>query len=36
VLVPFFAFRSLGEVVGEQNLIRVFLHSRHSGETAQP
>jgi hypothetical protein len=36
VLVPFFAFRSLGEVVGEQNLIRVFLHSRHSDEAAQP
>src|SRR5580700_3349416 len=36
VLVPFFAFRSLGEVVGEQNLIRVFLHSRHADEAAQP
>jgi hypothetical protein len=36
VLVPFFAFRSLGEVVGEQNLIRVFLHSRHPNESAQP
>ena len=36
VLVPFFAFRSLGEVVGEQKLIRVFLHSRHSDEAAQP
>jgi len=36
VLVPFFAFRSLGEVVGEQNLVRVFLHSRTSGETAEP
>jgi hypothetical protein len=36
VLIPFFAFRSLGEIVGEQNLIRVFLHSRHSNETMQP
>jgi hypothetical protein len=36
VLVPFFAFRSLGEVVGRQNLVRVFLHSRTSGETAEP
>jgi hypothetical protein len=29
VLIPFFAFRALGEVVGERNLVRVFLHSRH-------
>jgi len=36
VLVPFFAFRSLGEVVGEQNLVRVFLHSRTSSETTEP
>lgn len=28
VLIPFFAFRSLGELVGEQNLVRVFLHAR--------
>jgi hypothetical protein len=28
VLIPFFAFRSLGEVVGEHNLVRVFLHPR--------
>ena len=28
ILFPFFAFRSLGEVVGEANLVRVFLHSR--------
>ena len=31
ILVPFFAFRSLGEVVGEANLVRVFLHSRPRG-----
>jgi hypothetical protein len=36
VLVPFFAFRSLGEVVGEQNLVRMFLHSRNSSATAEP
>jgi hypothetical protein len=29
ILIPFFAFRSLGDVVGERNLIRVFLKSRH-------
>jgi hypothetical protein len=28
ILIPFFAFRTLGEVVGEDNLVRVFLHSR--------
>jgi|SRR5579862_685463 len=36
VLVPFFAFRSLGEVVGEQNLVRVFLHSRTSSAADEP
>jgi hypothetical protein len=30
ILVPFFAFRTLGELVGEQNLVRVFLYPRHS------
>jgi len=30
ILVPFFAFRSLGEVLGERNLVRIFLESRHS------
>jgi hypothetical protein len=29
ILIPFFAFRSLGDVVGEQNLVRVFLKPRH-------
>jgi hypothetical protein len=28
ILIPFFAFRALGEIVGESNLARVFLHSR--------
>jgi len=28
ILIPFFAFRSLGEVVGEENLVRIFLRSR--------
>jgi hypothetical protein len=32
VLIPFFAFRSLGEVVGERNLVRVFFRPRRSGE----
>ena len=30
VLIPFFAFRSLGEVVGERNLVRVFFLQRHN------
>ena len=30
ILVPFFAFRSLGEVVGERNLVRVFFRPRRS------
>lgn len=29
ILIPFFAFRSLGEVVGERNLVRLFLEPRH-------
>ena len=28
ILIPFFAFRTLGEVVGERNLVRVFLQPR--------
>jgi hypothetical protein len=28
VLIPFFAFRSLGEVLGERNLVRLFLEYR--------
>jgi hypothetical protein len=33
ILTPFFAFRTLGEIVGENNLARIFLHSRprHEG-----
>ena len=26
ILIPFLAFRTLGELVGEQNLVRVFLY----------
>jgi hypothetical protein len=29
ILIPFFAFRTLGEVVGEHNLVRVFFQPRH-------
>ncbi len=29
VLIPFFAFRALGEVVGERNLLTVFIRPRH-------
>jgi hypothetical protein len=28
ILIPFFAFRTLGEAVGERNLVRVFLRRR--------
>jgi hypothetical protein len=34
VLIPFFAFRALGEVVGEENLVRVFFHQRHTVDNA--
>ncbi len=34
ILIPFFAFRTLGEVVGEDNLVRVFFHGRASPDTA--
>jgi hypothetical protein len=34
ILVPFFAFRSLGEVVGERNLVRVFFRPRRSIDAA--
>jgi hypothetical protein len=30
VLIPFFAFRALGEVLGEHNLARVFFYQRHT------
>ena len=29
ILIPFFAFRTLGEVVGERNLLTVFIRPRH-------
>jgi hypothetical protein len=32
ILVPFFAFRTLGEVVGEDKLVRVFLHARPAAQ----
>jgi hypothetical protein len=28
ILIPFFAFRTLGEVIGERNLVRVFFQPR--------
>ena len=34
ILIPFFAFRALGEVVGEQNLVRVFFYQRHTRDNA--
>lgn len=30
ILIPFFAFRALGEVVGERNLVRLFFEPRRS------
>jgi len=29
ILIPFFAFRALGEIVGERNLVRLFFEQRH-------
>jgi hypothetical protein len=34
ILIPFFAFRSLGEAVGERNLVRVFFRPRRSIDAA--
>ena len=34
ILVPFFAFRALGEVVGERNLVQVFFSRRHTVQNA--
>src|SRR5215471_17834513 len=34
ILVPFFAFRALGEVVGERNLRQVFFSHRHTVQSA--
>ena len=32
ILIPFFAFRTLGELLGDQNLVRVFLYPRQSAD----
>ncbi len=34
ILIPFFAFRTLGEVIGEGNLVRLFLQPRHRIDSA--
>jgi hypothetical protein len=34
ILVPFFAFRALGEVVGEHNLVQVFFSRRRKVQNA--
>lgn len=34
ILIPFFAFRALGEVVGEHNLVSVFFYQRHTVDSA--
>jgi hypothetical protein len=35
ILVPFFAFRTLGEVIGENNLVQVFFSRRHTVQRIQ-
>jgi hypothetical protein len=35
IFVPFFAFRSLGELLGERNLVRVFIERRHKAMAQQ-
>ena len=35
ILIPFFAFRALGEVVGEGNLVRIFFQHRPPSEPDQ-
>jgi hypothetical protein len=34
ILIPFFAFRALGEVVGERNLTRLFFERRQNANSA--
>ena len=34
ILIPFFAFRTLGEIVGEDNLVQVFFHRQRPADTA--
>jgi hypothetical protein len=34
IFIPFFAFRTLGEVIGERNLVKVFFLSRHRTDNA--
>ena len=33
ILIPFFAFRALGELLGERNMVRVFLEPRTFNNT---
>jgi hypothetical protein len=35
IFIPFFAFRSLGEVVGERNLVRMFFESRQGVDLSE-
>jgi hypothetical protein len=34
IFIPFFAFRALGEVVGERNLVRMFSEPRRGDDNA--
>jgi hypothetical protein len=31
ILIPYFAFRALGEIVGDRTLVRLFFERRHNG-----
>jgi lauroyl/myristoyl acyltransferase len=30
ILIPYFAFRSLGDIVGDKTLVRLFFERRHN------
>jgi hypothetical protein len=34
ILIPFIAFRTLGEVIGDHNLVELFFLSRHRNDRA--
>ncbi len=35
ILIPFFAFRTLGEALGKSNLVRVFFQPRHRSDNTE-
>ena len=36
ILIPFFMFRAIGEVVGENNLVRLFFEPRRASRNVRP